>query len=126
MGEEASRLEPLQGPSLAWHQRMLESGMYMGLLAEVEGEVVGGAGILWQDMPPNPGTLLTTRAYILNVYVCPEARGQGIARGLLLRVLEECAVRGVSIISLHACKAGRPLYASLGFTATNEMKLIRR
>ena len=59
----------------------------------------------------------------MNVYVRPDQRGQGLARRLLERVLDECAAHGVTQVSLHASEAGRPLYEKLGFKPTNEMKL---
>ena len=59
----------------------------------------------------------------MNVYVHPDQRGKGVARLLLERVLDECAARGVTQVSLHASEAGRPLYEKLGFKPTNEMKL---
>lgn len=125
MGTDEAKLAPLHAASLTWLERMLTAGLYTGFLAELNGETVGGAGLLWQDMPPNPDSRVTTRAYIMNVYVRPQSRGQGVARQLLGRVLAECAARGVTVISLHASEAGRPLYAELGFSATNEMKLVQ-
>ncbi len=123
IGEDAEKLARVHQPSLAWHRRVLESGLYTGFLAEANGEIVGGAGLLWQDLPPNPDTDLDVRGYVMNVYVRPDQRGQGMARRLLERVLQECAARGVTLISLHASQAGRPLYEKLGFKSTNELKL---
>ncbi|AAF10251.1 GNAT family N-acetyltransferase [Deinococcus radiodurans] len=123
MGEAAEKLARVHDSSLAWHRRALESGLYTGFLAETDGEIVGGAGLLWQDLPPNPDTDLDVRGYVMNVYVRPDQRGQGLARRLLERVLDECAAHGVTQVSLHASEAGRPLYEKLGFKPTNEMKL---
>ena len=38
-------------------------------------------------------------------------------------MIDWCRKEGFSAVSLHACDAGRPLYASLGFQPTNEMTL---
>ena len=123
MGEDVGKLARVHDSALAWHRRMLESGLYTGFLAEVDGVVVGGAGLLTQDFPPNAEVDLGGRAYVMNVYVHPDQRGKGVARLLLERVLDECAARGVTQVSLHASEAGRPLYEKLGFKPTNEMKL---
>ncbi|WP_339095186.1 GNAT family N-acetyltransferase [Deinococcus sp. VB142] len=123
MGEDAEKLARVHDSALAWHRRALESGLYTGFLAETDGEIVGGAGLLWQDLPPNPDTDLDVRGYVMNVYVRPDRRGRGLARRLLERVLEECEARGVTLVSLHASEAGRPLYEQLGFKPTNELKL---
>lgn len=42
-------------------------------------------------------------------------QGQGIARSLMLQLIEICAQWGASDIVLQASKAGKPLYDSLGF-----------
>mgnify|MGYP003548309000 CR=1 FL=1 len=45
----------------------------------------------------------------------------------MLQLVDEalgvCRESGVTAVSLHASDAGRPLYESLGFVATNEMRL---
>jgi hypothetical protein len=53
--------------------------------------------------------------YVHNVYVKPEARGQGVARALLKRLHAEAAKAGVVRLSLHASRFGRPLYLDLGY-----------
>jgi hypothetical protein len=38
--------------------------------------------------------------------------------------IESCRERGLSAVLLHASDAGRPLYESMGFTPTSEMRLV--
>jgi hypothetical protein len=38
-------------------------------------------------------------------------------------MIEWCRANGFSAVSLHASSAGRPLYETIGFQQTNEMKL---
>ena len=61
---------------------------------------------------------------MVNVYTEPEFRRQGIARRLLTTMLEWAAQNGVDSVILHATDAARPLYASLGFEPTNEMRFM--
>jgi hypothetical protein len=42
----------------------------------------------------------------------------------MLELIAWCRARGLTRITLHAAPAGRPLYESLGFTVTNEMRLV--
>jgi hypothetical protein len=39
-------------------------------------------------------------------------------------ILDWCRANSLDVVVLHASKDGRPLYDSMGFTATNEMRLI--
>jgi GNAT superfamily N-acetyltransferase len=64
------------------------------------------------------------RANILNVYTQPESRRNGLARKLLEHAIEWCRANKVSTVILHASEAGRPLYQSLGFKPTTEMRVV--
>ena len=61
------------------------------------------------------------RGYILNMYVDPAHRRQGLAKHLVQLCLDESRRRGLRVATLHASDAGRPLYESFGFAPTNEM-----
>lgn len=124
MGVPPEKLSPRQQAGLDWHRRLLASGGYTGLLLEHSGQVIAGAGILWTDMPPNPDTDSSVRAYIMNVYVHPEHRGQRLAEWLMQAVLDECRARQVHIVTLTASDAGRPTYERLGFVPQAELKLV--
>lgn len=106
---------------LAWLSTQMEQGAYLGWLAQTGSTVVGGAGLLLYDWLPAPD-LSTRRGYICNVYVEPEHRRQGLARRLVQGGLEACQERGISIVSLHASEAGRPVYEGLGFQPSPEMQ----
>lgn len=124
MGKEAHKVQAVSATAQGWHRRMLQVGLYEGVLVQTGADTVAGAGLLWRDWPPNPDTAEQTRAYLLNVYVQPPHRGQGLARALVQTLLARCAERGVNIVSLHASEAGRPIYEGLGFRTSAEMELI--
>ena len=59
-------------------------------------------------------------AEVKRVFVAAEARGQGIARALMLRVIDEARARGYRMLrlgTLDDMHAAQRLYQSLGFTA---------
>jgi GNAT superfamily N-acetyltransferase len=103
----------------------LRTGTYLGWLAEEQdhGKVVAGGGVVLAHWPGFPGEDRAERAWILNMYTEPEARRQGIAKRILGVMIKWCSQRGLSTVSLHASDAGRPLYESVGFHPTNEMRL---
>jgi GNAT superfamily N-acetyltransferase len=102
----------------------LPNGRYRGYVAETEeGRVVGGAGIVINDWPAHPRETMPLRVWILNMYVEPEFRRLGIAKRLMEAMVEWCRAEGFRNVSLHASTEGRPLYASMGFVPTNEMRL---
>ncbi len=83
-----------------------EHGLF--LVAKVNAEIVGYAA-LW---------LLVDEAHITNVAIKPEARRQGIARTLLIELLNQARKAGMTCATLEVRASNEPalkLYAGLGF-----------
>ena len=75
------------------------------------------------DWPPHMIGTGTRRGNIVNVYTAEPYRRLGLARELMTTVLAWCRANGTDTVILHASPSGRRLYESLGFQATNEMRL---
>ena len=105
----------------------LAAGAYVGWLAVVPaGRVIAGAGVDIKPQLPRValgGTRIVAAdvPLVVNVYTEPEYRRQGIARALMLALMEWARTTAADRVVLHASSAGRALYESLGFVATNEM-----
>jgi len=107
-----------------WLRSKIESGRYLGFLAENEqGEVIAGAGLWLIEWIPGPTAPGGMSGYLCNVYTEEAYRGKGIARRLVQMAIDDCKARKLKRLSLHASDAGRPIYESMGFQATNEMRL---
>jgi GNAT superfamily N-acetyltransferase len=118
-------LEGVKRASTEYFNKALRDGTYVAWLVEEldHRKVLAGGGIVIAPWPGFPGEHRAERAWILNMYTEPEARRQGIAKQLLEMITTWCRERGFSTVSLHASAAGRPLYESVGFRQTNEMRL---
>ena len=94
----------------------LRLGMMRSWFAETDSdECVGVVSVLLLDMAPRPEDLRTKEGYVINMYVAPEARGQGIGRHLATACQEFANAAGVRRLLLHATDDGMPLYRSVGF-----------
>jgi ribosomal protein S18 acetylase RimI-like enzyme len=126
MGQaDAARLDAMDAAFEPWVAERLAAGTYIGWLAEgADGAVVAGAGLWVMDWPPHQLGQEARRGNILNVYVAPDHRRRGLARRLMDVVLAYCRADGLEVVVLHARDQGRPLYQALGFTPTNEMRLL--
>lgn len=121
---DAEAMQTMVANFAVWVRPRLADGTYMGWIVEdVAGRAVAGAGTWLMDFPPHWMDPRPHRAYLLNFYVDPEFRGQGLARRLLELALEEARRMGVRVVSLHASRYGRPLYERNEFVASNEMIL---
>jgi GNAT superfamily N-acetyltransferase len=113
-------LKPIMRP-------MLASGEYHGWLVVAEDEAIaGGAGVQMRTLLPRPETDVAREALVVNVYVEPEYRRQGLARRLMEAILAWSREQGIERVSLHASTMGQPLYETLGFTRSNEFVIYLR
>jgi GNAT superfamily N-acetyltransferase len=124
---DPAMLDQVEESSRVYFSEALRIGTYIAWLAENSiGQIVAGGGILIANWPGYPGENQPNRAWILNMYTEPLARRRGVARQILETILNWCRGEGFSAVSLHASPAGRPLYETLGFQPTNEMRLTLR
>lgn len=103
-------------------ERALATGSYRGwLLTTPEGEVVAGAGVQVRELIPRLEVLDGPEALVVNVFVEVPYRRRGLARQLMVAILDWSRAAGIGRIVLHPTVAARPLYESLGFAASGEM-----
>ena len=130
MGRTTPEIEPpLLESCASYLAKALTSGEYVGWVAELTAPprlVIGGAGVQFRPLLPRTdpsGTFLLAgrEALVLNVYVDPACRHQGVARRLMVDIIDWARGVGIVRLVLHASPAGRRLYESLGFLASNEM-----
>jgi len=124
MGYHEQHLAHVNAVSREYFREALVNGGYHAVLAEVDrAGAVGGGGVLVAAWPGSAHRTQPRRPWILNIYVHPEFRRQGIARAIMNELIEWCRGQGFDCVCLHASDQGRPLYEQLGFRATNEMRL---
>jgi GNAT superfamily N-acetyltransferase len=122
---DEAALDAMQATSEPFLLARMRDGAYRGWLAQTaEGRVAGGGGVLLHAWVTSPRDSNPMRAYLLNVYVYPEFRRKGVARRLMQEMVDWCRGQGFATVCLHASGEGRPLYESMGFAASNEMKLM--
>jgi GNAT superfamily N-acetyltransferase len=92
--------------------------------------VVGGAGVQLRRLLPRPEVggarvLVGREGIVLNMYVDRDYRRRGVARRLIETILAWVPDTDIVRLVLHASAEGRPLYESIGFVPTNEMRYAR-
>jgi GNAT superfamily N-acetyltransferase len=108
--------------STSYLSEALANESYRGWLMEsADGKTIGGAGLLLRPLMPRPDALSGPEAVVLNVYVEPQFRRQGVARALMEALLHWCRTQPIPRIVLHPTPIGQALYESLGFKPRVEM-----
>ena len=98
---------------------------YKAFIAEVDGVAIGSAscqifaGLYPQVLVEN----YRKYGYIWGVYVEPAYRRKGIAKQLTNMAIAYLKSLGCTRVILHASPSGKPVYTSLGFSESNEMRL---
>jgi GNAT superfamily N-acetyltransferase len=119
-GDDVAQIE---NAAFVYMRQMMAERRYLGWLAERQGEIVAGCGLIISQLLPRPGAIAGgAQALIVNVYCEPEHRRRGLARALMTATLDWCKRERVAKVVLHASQDGRQLYESLGFVQTNEMR----
>ena len=101
----------------------LANGSFRAWMAQAGEQVAGGGAVLISPWPSHPYDLECRRATVLNVFVYPQFRRQGIARQLMQTMIDWCREQDLAAVYLHASQDGKPLYQKLGFEPTTEMRL---
>jgi GNAT superfamily N-acetyltransferase len=106
---------------------LLREGSYLGWFAiDAQENVLAGAGVHMKPQLPritHEGRIATGPVPLaVNVYTEPGSRRRGIAGALMQAVMAWAKSQGCDRMVLHASDFGRPLYQSLGFSPTNEMR----
>ena len=96
------------------------------VLALDGGNVIGCASMSYMRIMPTFSHPTGKRAHLMNVYTRNEYRRQGIARKMVLMLIDETWKRGATEISLDATVMGRPLYESLGFVNSTECMVLTK
>ncbi len=115
-GNDPKSVAKLAPAIRAYFKKFLPSGDFVVALAEREGEIIALCGMVLDHHPPRPGHPTGLSPYILNVYVLPKFRGQGIASRLMAMLVAKAKKSGAKSVSLHHWPGKSGFYEKLGFT----------
>jgi GNAT superfamily N-acetyltransferase len=118
-----AELLTFEGEATPIIEEAIGGGTYRPWFVEgASGEIVAGGGIQLRPLLPRPECRQAPEAIILNMYVQPAHRRRGLARRLLEAMLDWCGPQHIVRIVLHPSEQGRPLYESMGFQPTGELR----
>ena len=81
---------------------------------------VGCATLCYITVMPTFDHPTGKRANLMNVYTNADYRRRGIARNMVMILLDEAKEKGVTYISLDTTQSGEPLYNALDFDHSKE------
>ena len=114
-------LVQMEGRYETWVTSKLATGDYQGWFAVSQsGEVIGGVGLWLREWPPILNNYTGKQGYIENVFTLPAYRRKGVARQLMIALLEWVRTSQIAYeIELHPTQMAHSLYSSLGFESNH-------
>ncbi|WP_273127527.1 GNAT family N-acetyltransferase [Metabacillus sp. HB246100] len=97
-----------------FHNKLSDGSLVEWIVVDQEMIIACGA-VLFFDFPPSYTNKSGKKAYIANMYTSEPYRGKGLAKQLLLKLVQEVEQAGVSSIFLAASEMGKPVYKKFGF-----------
>lgn len=109
----------LDGPFASDTATFIKEGHQQGILhswlAEEDGATAGIVSLVLHAVPPRPEERSCREGYVINMFVTPPFRRQGLGRDLL----DACRLGAQELelrrLVLHFTDEGRPLYEQAGF-----------
>jgi len=120
----AADLDEMDVAYAAQLRRHLSEGVQRAWVIEAGGQIVASGALLFAEWLARPNDLTERLAYLHSVFTEAGFRRRGLARRIVVTAIDLCREQGLRRLMLHASRVGRPLYDSLGFLATNEMRLV--
>lgn len=101
--------------------RLRDGGPWHCWVAEDGGGILGHAWLELVEKVPNPVAEPERHAYLTNVYVRPQHRGQGWGDALVRAALGWCRSQEVDSVFLWPTEKSRTLYSRHGFAPSSEI-----
>ena len=121
LSDDFGTLDPQQEADLwrelpAYFELHLDYDLLAFVAREQEtGAIVSCAWLLLVIKPPSPRFPHGQTGTLFNVYTLPKHRRRGLARQVMLHLLDAARALNLDVVELHATEDGYPLYQSLGF-----------
>ena len=122
--DDSADMSEVERQSRDYYIKALSDGSHTAYLAFDGDAFVGAGGVSYYQVMPTYHNPSGWKAYIMNMYVRPAYRREGIATHILDLLVKDARARGIDCVTLEATDAGRPLYQKYGFIPMkHEMEL---
>jgi ribosomal protein S18 acetylase RimI-like enzyme len=105
----------LHSQLVPYYQEHLPKDTFIAILAEIDGQLMAAAYLVISEMPQILNYPASKIGTVYNVFTYRQYRRQGIATQVLIRLIAEAKLLGVTSVKLSATQDGVKLYEKLGF-----------
>ena len=112
-GNPGNDSEALADAKRYYYLRALADGSHVAVFARIGDITAGCGGVCFQREMPSPDNPSGIDAYLMNIYVDPKYRRNGVARAIVTQLVETARDKGAGKIYLETSECGRKLYAGM-------------
>lgn len=113
-------------PALAdYYRRHMADGTFVSWIALDGDRIIGTSGMSFVEKPPYFGCPSGRIGLLSSMYTAKEYRRQGIAKELLVRVIDDARAYGCGVVQITASDMGVLLYADAGFVKNGNFMQLR-
>lgn len=102
-----------------YYKRHLADGTFVSWIAIDNGKIIGTSGLSVVEKPPYFGCPSGKIGLLSSMFTDKAYRRQGIAKTLLLHIVDEAREAGCGTVQITASDMGVLLYTAFGFTKNN-------
>ena len=102
-----------------YYKRHLADSTFVSWIAIDNGKIIGTSGLSVVEKPPYFGCPSGKIGLLSSMFTDKEYRRQGIAKTLLLHIVDEAREAGCGTVQITASDMGVLLYTAFGFTKNN-------
>ena len=124
-GNPGNDSEALAEANRDYYLRALADGSHVAVFARIGDITAGCGGVCFQREMPSPDNPSGIDAYLMNIYVDPKYRRNGVARAIVTQLVETARDKGAGKIYLETSECGRKLYAGMRFSKLDEMMILK-
>lgn len=98
-----------------YYRRHIDDGTHIAIIASVDGADVGCGAICLGEELPSPDNTSGRCAYLMNIYVRPQFRNEGLATLIVRKLIAEAKALKCGKIYLESTPFAAQLYRRIGF-----------
>jgi ribosomal protein S18 acetylase RimI-like enzyme len=111
----AELVEKMRASAKDYFLQELANGNFIARLAVDGDKIIGACGMSLLAIPPDDRSITGKTAYISGMYVEPDYRRKGIAKNILLEIMEDARKENCERMVLDTTQSGKKLYEKYGF-----------
>ena len=118
--------EKLKRENKNYYLNQLKNNGHIACVVYDNNKVIGCGGMCLYNEMPSPDNINGKCAYLMNIYVKPEYRKQGVGKKICSWLIGQAKSKDITKIYLESSDAAKDMYENLGFEKMKNYLMYRK